>query len=94
MSDKAPLSRPSWKRQWVSVLLGAALGWMLSPALPQQEPTTWMLWGAVLVGTLSNLGQFRRAGAVLTRRKAPLLNLLVGLGLPLLVFLLLFLTLR
>lgn len=94
MSHETPPARPSWKRQWVSVLLGAAIGWMLSPALPQIEPPVLMLWGAVLVGTLSNLGQFRRAGAVLTRRESPLLNLLVGLGLPLLVFLMLFLALR
>ncbi len=94
MSDKSPTPRPSWKRQWVSVFLGAAIGWMISPALPNLETTTLMLWGAILVGTLSNLGQFARAGAVLTRHESPALNILVGLGFPLLIFLLIFLALR
>jgi hypothetical protein len=74
------------------------LGWALVvifPALEQRfSLLTVILWGSAIGAALTNLDGFIRAGAALTRRPNNRLNLIVGLGLPVLVLLLITLLLR
>ncbi len=77
---------------------GAAVGWALTylfPGLQQRYGTTTVLLvGAALGAALASLDGFVRAGAALTRRDNIALNLLVGLGIPILLLLLLLLLSR
>ena len=55
---------------------------------------TVVLWSAAIGALLASLGWFVRAGAALTRRTNPWLNLAVGLGIPVLVLILIAYLLR
>jgi hypothetical protein len=74
------------------------LGWLLTiqfPELAQRfSALTVILWGAAIGALLTSLGWFVRAGAVLTRRTDPWLNLAVGLGIPVLLVILIIYLLR
>jgi len=87
-----------WGRQWGGILAGAAVGWILTIIFPVLEQRfsllTVVLWAAVIGGVLTSLGDFRRAGAALTRRENHTLNLAVGLGIPALIIALIFLIFR
>jgi high-affinity Fe2+/Pb2+ permease len=87
-----------WGRQWVGAFAGAAVGWALTylfPSIGQRySMTTVLLVGAALGAALASLDRFIRAGAALTRRDNRALNLLVGLGIPILLLLLLLLLSR
>ncbi len=87
-----------WGRQWVGAFAGAAAGWALLYLFPSIERrfslTTVMLVGAALGAALASLDGFIRAGAALTRRENRALNLLVGLGIPILLLLLILLLSR
>jgi len=87
-----------WGRQWVGIFAGAAVGWVLAslfPALEQQFGlNSVILWSAAIGGVLTSLGGFMRAGAALTRRENPWLNLAVGLGIPILLLLIIMLLFR
>ncbi|MFL7890832.1 MAG: hypothetical protein ACK2UM_13800 [Anaerolineales bacterium] len=87
-----------WGRQWVGIFGGAAIGWALTIAFPAIETRygllTVLLWSAAIGGVLSSLDGFQRAGAALTRRENRVLNLLVGLGIPVLLLLILYLVSR
>jgi hypothetical protein len=87
-----------WGRQWLGILAGAAAGWLLTIIFPVLEQRfsllAVMLWSAVVGGVLASLGDFMRAGAALTRRDNPALNLAVGLGIPILLLALIFLLFR
>lgn len=79
-----------WKKQWLGVLAGGAIGLALGvlfPALPEQFGGLFylVLWSGVAGGVAANLNGFIRAGAALTRSKNRGFNLLVGLGIPALV---------
>ena len=86
-----------WGRQWVGILSGAAVGWIITIIFPALEHRfsllTVVLWSAVIGGVLTSLDDFRRAGAALTRRDNRVLNLAVGLGLPILILVVIFLLL-
>ena len=91
-------SRSNWGRQWVGAFAGAVLGWALVVVFPALEQRfsllTVILWCAAIGAALTNLDGFSRAGAALTRRQNHQLNIIVGLGLPVLVLLLITLLLR
>ena len=77
---------------------GAAIGWTLTiifPGLVERFSfLTVLLWSAAIGGVLTSLDGFMRAGAALTRRDNRTLNLLVGLGIPILLLLILYLVAR
>lgn len=81
--------RKNWLRQWVGVIAGAAIGFLLItlfPSLADRFSTfTVLIWCAVLGGVLTSLGGFMRAGAALTRSDNHWLNLAVGLGIPVII---------
>jgi hypothetical protein len=78
-----------WIRQWVGIIGGGAVGWLLTIIFPGLEESfsliTVVLWCAVIGGVLTSLGDFMRAGAALTRRENPWLNMAVGLGIPIIL---------
>ena len=82
----------SWRRQWVGVFAGAAIGLALNVLFPpladRFSPFSVVIWCAVLGGVLTSLDGFNRAGAALTRSENRWLNLLVGLGIPVLILIL------
>jgi len=84
-----------WGRQWVGIFGGAAVGWalvMLFPALQERFSLfSVVLWSAVIGGVLTSLGGFMRAGAALTRSDNHWLNLAIGLGIPALILLIIYL---
>ena len=90
--------RYNFIRQTVGILFGAGIGYLLAvlfPALAERLSLfTLLLICGALGGVIASLEGFTRAGAALTRRENPALNLLVGLGVPALVFLILFFLLR
>lgn len=87
-----------WGRQWVGIFGGAAIGWALILVIPGLEERFGMLsillWSAAIGGILTSLDGFMRAGAALTRRDNRALNLLVGLGIPFLLLVVLYLVSR
>ena len=87
-----------WGKQWVGAFAGAAVGWALTYIFPDIEQRfsllTVILVSAAIGGSLASLDGFRRAGAALTRRDNRAINLLVGLGIPILLLLLLLLVSR
>jgi hypothetical protein len=91
-------SNKKWGRQMVGIFGGAAIGWSLTIVFPGFEERfgmlTILLWGGAIGGILTSLGQFIRAGAALTRRDNQALNLIVGLGIPALLLLILYLVSR
>lgn len=76
------------RNQVFGVVLGVIGGFMSGnfwPALP--AAVGWggvLLWGAAIGAIIGSLGQFERAGKVLTRNDNRALNLVVGLAVPLL----------
>ncbi|UCD99231.1 MAG: hypothetical protein JSV42_00470 [Chloroflexota bacterium] len=78
-----------WIRQWVGAFAGGAIGWAITYIFPgilqHYSFTTIILICAALGAALVSLDGFIRAGAALTRRDNRLLNLLVGMGIPLLL---------
>ncbi|HEX6305423.1 MAG TPA: hypothetical protein VFZ76_14610 [Anaerolineales bacterium] len=79
-----------WKKQWLGVLAGGALGLALGvlfPGLPKQFGglLSLVLWSGVIGSVLTNLNGFVRAGAALTHSENRGINLLVGLGIPVLI---------
>jgi hypothetical protein len=97
MSSDNPKNR-KWGRQMVGIFGGAAVGWSLTILIPGLEERfgllTILLWSGAIGGILTSLGEFMRAGAALTRRDNPALNLLVGLGIPVLLLVILYLVSR
>jgi hypothetical protein len=97
MSSLKP-SNKKWGRQWVGIFGGAAIGWALAlifPGLVERfGMLTILLWSGAIGGILTSLDGFMRAGAALTRRDNRTLNLLVGLGIPILLLVLLYLVSR
>ncbi|MCJ7535521.1 MAG: hypothetical protein WA997_04570 [Anaerolineales bacterium] len=91
-------SNKKWGRQWVGIFGGGAIGWALTIVFPGLEAhfslLTVLLWSAAIGGVLTSLAGFERAGAALTRRDNRALNILVGLGIPALLLLILFLVSR
>jgi hypothetical protein len=87
-----------WGRQWVGIFGGAAIGWALMLLFPELESRfgllTVLLWSGAIGGILTSLDGFRRAGAALTRKDNRALNLAVGLGIPFLLLLILYLVAR
>ena len=87
-----------WRQQWVGIFAGAVVGWILTfifPALEQRfSLLTVVMWSAVIGGVLTSLDSFMRAGAALTRRDNRALNLAVGLGIPILLLVVIFLLFR
>jgi hypothetical protein len=87
-----------WGRQWVGIFAGGAVGWVLITLFPALEQRfsfiSVILWSAAIGGVLTSLGGFMRAGAALTRRENPWLNLAVGLGIPILLLLIIMLIFR
>ena len=87
-----------WGRQWVGGFAGAAAGWALTYAFPgiveRFSLFSVLLWGAAIGAALASLDSFEKAGAALTRRDNKALNLLVGLGIPALLLIILFLVSR
>ena len=82
----------------VGIFGGAAVGWSLTILIPGLEERfgllTILLWSGAIGGILTSLGKFMRAGAALTRRDNPALNLLVGLCIPVLLLVILYLVSR
>lgn len=78
--------------------MGAAIGWALTILFPGLEARFGMvavlLWSGAIGGVLTSLDGFTRAGAALTRGDDRRLNLLVGLGIPILLLLILYLVSR
>jgi hypothetical protein len=70
--------------------MGLVLGLVyLFPGLLNVAPLgVLFLWGAVLGAGIADYRQFERTGAMITRQQRPVLNYLVGAGLPLLVLVL------
>jgi hypothetical protein len=90
--------RYNFIRQTVGILFGAGVGYLLAvlfPTLAERVSLfSLVLICAALGGVIASLEGFTRAGAAPTHRENPALNLLVGLGLPALLFLVLFLIFR
>ena len=88
----------NWGRQMVGIFGGAAIGWSLTLFFPGLEERfgilTILLWSGAIGGILASLEEFMRAGAALTRRDNRALNLFVGLGMPILLLLILYLVSR
>ena len=87
-----------WGRQIVGIFGGAAIGWALTMVFPGLEERfgmlTLLLWCGAIGGILTSLDGFMRAGAALTRSENRALNLLVGLGIPILLLVILYLVSR
>ena len=87
-----------WRRQWVGVFGGAAVGWALTiifPVLKQRFGLfSVVIWSAVIGGVLTSLGGFMRAGAALTHSDNDYLNLAIGLGIPVLILVVIVLLFR
>jgi hypothetical protein len=77
------------RNQVIGLLAGLLGGWMAGsfwPVLP--AAVGWggvFLWGGAIGAILGSLPQFERAGKVLTRSDNPLLNMAVGLAIPLII---------
>jgi hypothetical protein len=95
-----PEKRPkySWSRQVWGLLIGAAVGVVLTLLFPVLREFTYgygfVFWCAIAGGVIASLDRFEKAGAVITRGTDRRLNYAVGLGFPVLFFLLLSLILR
>jgi hypothetical protein len=87
-----------WRRQWVGVFAGAFVSWGLMALFPglQERISTFsaILWGAAIGAAVVSLDSFEKAGAALTRRDNKTLNLLVGLGIPGILLIILFVVTR
>jgi hypothetical protein len=78
-----------WRNQLRGLLAGAVIGFMLTilfPALADRFTTLRVVfWSAIAGGVLWDLDGFRRGGQAITHRTDRRLNLVVGLGVPLIV---------
>jgi hypothetical protein len=87
-----------WGRQWVGVFAGAFVTWallLLFPSLQQRISIfSAILWGAAIGAAIASLDSFEKAGAALTRRDNKALNLLVGLGIPIILLIIFFIVSR
>jgi hypothetical protein len=90
--------QPDWRRQSWGAGLGALAGLLLAQLVPalaaRFSALSLALWFAALGAVLASLDGFARAGAALTHRENRWLNLLVGLGIPLLILALIAVWLR
>jgi hypothetical protein len=79
-------NRQNWGRQWLGVIGGAIVGFLVSEFLPdlanQIGIFQLVLWCAILGGMLASLEEIIGAGAVITRRQNRWVNLIVGLVVP------------
>ena len=91
-------SNKKWARQWMGGFGGAAIGWALTyifPGLVERfSMLTVILWSAAIGAAFLSMDGFVRAGAALTRRDNRVLNLFVGLGIPILLLIILVLVSR
>lgn len=77
------------RNQVFGIVVGLIGGWMTGnfwPAIP--TAIGWagvLLWGAAIGAILGSLPQFERAGKVITRSDHQMLNVAVGLSIPLLI---------
>ena len=77
------------RNQVFGIVIGLIGGWMTGnfwPAIPAF--LGWggvLLWGAAIGAVLGSLAQFERAGQMLTRSEHRVLNIAVGLCIPLLL---------
>ena len=78
------------RRTNVGLFAGIGAGMMIGSLIPWVRENidllSLVLWSAVFGVAVANLGQFRKAGSILTRQENPVLNFAVGLGLPILFF--------
>ena len=78
------------RRSNIGLFAGIGAGMMIGSLIPWVRENidllSLVLWSAVIGVAVANLGQFKKAGAILTRRDDPVLNYIVGLGLPILFF--------
>lgn len=88
-SEDKDVQRKELRRNQVFGTIIGVIGGLMSgnfwPVLPAS--LGWggvILWGAVIGATLGSLGQFARAGKILTRSDNQLLNMAVALSVPLL----------
>ena len=88
----------NWRRQWIGVFAGGAIAWALLALFPglQERISTFsaILWGAAIGAAAVSLESFEKAGAALTRRNNRVLNMLVGLGIPAILVIIIFLVTR
>ena len=88
----------NWRRQWIGVFAGGAVAWALLALFPglQERISTFsaILWGAAIGAAAVSLDSFERAGAALTRRDNRALNIVIGLGIPAILVIILFLVSR
>jgi hypothetical protein len=90
--------RPDWRRQSWGAGFGAIAGLLLAQLVPslaaRYSALSLALWFAALGAVLASLEGFARAGAALTHSENRWLNLLVGLGVPVLFLVLIVILLR
>ncbi len=97
-NDKELQRRELRRNQVLGILTGLIGGWMTGNFWPFiSDSVGWagvLLWGAAIGAMLGSLTQFERAGRVLTRNDNRILNLTVGVSVPLLLIGMLALALR
>jgi cell division protein FtsW (lipid II flippase) len=88
-SQPQPNIKRSWKQQFFGVFAGIGAGLIIMSVFPDFAESVGrprlMLFCAALGGILLSISGYEQAGKVLTRSDKRWLNIMVGLGLPLLV---------
>ncbi|HLF02392.1 MAG TPA: hypothetical protein VI547_10485 [Anaerolineales bacterium] len=96
--DKDFQRRELRRNQVLGILTGLIGGWMTGNFWPfLSDSVGWagvLLWGAAIGAMLGSLAQFERAGKVLTRGDNRILNLAIGVSVPLLIISVIGLVLR
>ena len=82
----------------MGVFAGASVAWALMAVFPSLQDRisffSAILWGGAIGAAAVSMDSFEKAGAALTRRDNRALNLVVGLGIPVILLLVLFLLFR
>ncbi|MGC9347906.1 MAG: hypothetical protein ACP5JG_07200 [Anaerolineae bacterium] len=82
--EKGPSSVDSWRRQIIGALIGGFIALILSGLAVQLgwiegRVVNHVLWGGVIGGIVGGSESLEQAGARLTQRDAPVLNMAVAL---------------
>ena len=93
-SPSREVRRTRFIKELLGIFLGISLAMMISSVVPAIRENyslgVVILWGGALGGLLTSYERFERAGAALTRGENKALNTVIGVSIPLLVFVLFF----
>ncbi len=96
--NQQEVRRARFVRELLGIFLGISLAMMISSVVPEIRERyslgVVILWGGAVGGLLTSYERFEKAGAALTRGDNKVLNYLIGVSLPLLILLSLYLYTR